>query len=43
MKIIFCNLEDVEGVFITKDRDVYLTDGLTDNFSLTNDEYTLIE
>ena len=37
------DLEDVEGVFITKDRDVYLTDGLTDNFSLTNDEYTLIE
>lgn len=36
------NLEDIEAVFITKERDVYLTDGLTDNFSLTNEEYTLI-
>ncbi len=36
------SLENVEGVFITKDSDIYTTDGLTDNFSLTNEEYTWI-
>lgn len=35
-------LEEVEGIFITKDRDVYLSEGLKENFSLTNNDYTLI-
>lgn len=35
--------EDVEGIFITKDREVFLSDGLGEDFSLTNDLYTLIE
>lgn len=34
--------EKIEGVFITKDRKVYTTDGLTDNFNLTNDDYDWI-
>lgn len=33
------NYRNVEGVFITKNREVYTTDGLSENFSLTNDEY----
>lgn len=35
--------EDVEAVFVTKDQDVYVSEGLQDNFELTNKEYTLIE
>lgn len=35
--------EDVEAVFISKDREVYLSEGLKDNFELTSKEYTLIE
>lgn len=34
--------EDVEAVFITKDREVYISDGLKGNFELTNDEYTMM-
>lgn len=36
-------LDEVEGIFITKDRDIYLSEGLTENFTLTNDEYQVIE
>lgn len=32
---------DVEAVFITKDRNVYLSDGLQKDFKLTNEEYHL--
>jgi len=35
--------ENIEGIFITKDREMYLSDGIGDEFSLTNDSYTLIE
>lgn len=34
---------DVEAVFITKDKEVYLSDGLKDNFELRNKEYTIVE
>lgn len=34
--------EDVEGIFITKDNDIYTSEGLFDNFSLTNDAYTWV-
>lgn len=32
--------EDIEAVFITKDKEVYTSDGLMDNFELTNENYT---
>lgn len=35
--------EGVEAVFISKDKNIYLSDGLKDNFELTNKKYTLIE
>ena len=31
--------ENIEAIFITKDRDVYTTNGLSENFSLTNSDY----
>lgn len=31
--------EDIEAVFVTKDKEVYVSDGLKDNFELTNDDY----
>jgi thiamine biosynthesis lipoprotein len=31
--------EDIEAVFVTKDKKVYVSDGLADNFELTNDDY----
>ena len=30
---------DIEAVFVTKDKKVYVSEGLTDNFELTNDDY----
>ena len=35
--------EDVEAVFIMKDQAVYISDGLEDNFELTDDSYHLIK
>jgi len=35
------NMEGVEGIFITKDKQVYITPGLKDNFKITNTEFTL--
>lgn len=35
--------EDVQAIFITKDQKVYVSDGLKDNFKLTNEDYTLVE
>lgn len=35
--------EDIEAVFISKDKEVYLSDGLKDNFQLLKDEYTIVE
>ncbi|HJB23037.1 MAG TPA: FAD:protein FMN transferase [Candidatus Jeotgalibaca pullicola] len=34
---------DVDAVFITKDKEVYLSDGIKENFQLTNEAYTLME
>ncbi|WP_320163944.1 FAD:protein FMN transferase [uncultured Trichococcus sp.] len=31
--------DDIEAVFVTKDKKVYVSGGLTDNFELTNDDY----
>lgn len=31
--------DDIEAVFVTKDKKVYVSDGLIDNFELTNDDY----
>lgn len=35
------SVPNVEAIFITKDHKVYLTDGLKNNFSLTNQKYKL--
>lgn len=35
--------EDIEAVFVSKDKEVYLSDGLKDNFQLLKDEYTIVE
>lgn len=37
------NIEKVEGIFITKGREVYITSGLKDKFQLIDKRYTLIE
>ncbi|MDE1548572.1 FAD:protein FMN transferase [Jeotgalibaca caeni] len=34
--------EDVEAIFITQENEIYLSDGLEDNFELTNETYTLV-
>ena len=34
-------LENVDAIFVTKDKEVYLSDGLKDTFKLTNDDFTL--
>lgn len=35
--------DDVDAVFITKDNKVYLSEGIKNNFELTNQSYTLVE
>ena len=35
------SMDGVEGIFITRDKQVYVTPGLKDNFRLTNGEFTL--
>ncbi|NLM04940.1 MAG: FAD:protein FMN transferase [Clostridiales bacterium] len=37
------NYANAEGVFITKDKKVYITDGMKDIFHLLDDEYTLVQ
>jgi thiamine biosynthesis lipoprotein len=32
---------DIQAVFITKDRDIYVTDGLKGSIEITNETYTL--
>ena len=34
-------LEDVDALFVTKDKEVYVSDGLKETFKLTNDAFTL--
>ncbi|WP_373756178.1 FAD:protein FMN transferase, partial [Jeotgalibaca porci] len=34
---------DVEAVFVTKDKEVYLSEGLKDNFELRDENYTIVE
>lgn len=36
------NREDIEAVFITKDKEVYTSNGMKENFELTNEEYTWV-
>lgn len=36
-------LDGIEAVFVTKDKKVYVTSGLVDEFELTNEEYELAE
>lgn len=36
------NVDNIEAVFITKEKDVYTSEGLTESFSLTNDDYDWI-
>lgn len=31
--------DDIEAVFVTKDKKVYVSNGLIDNFELTNEDY----
>ena len=35
------SLDGVEAIFVTEDRDVYVTSGVPDFFELTDDDYTL--
>lgn len=35
------NIDNVEAIFVTKDKKVLLTSGVKDNFKLTNSEYTI--
>lgn len=35
------SLEDVDAIFITKDKEIYLTKNLKDRFTLTDTEYTM--
>ncbi|WP_291559668.1 MULTISPECIES: FAD:protein FMN transferase [unclassified Clostridium] len=37
------SLEDIEAIFITKDNEIYLTNGLKNDFKLTNNNYKLVE
>jgi len=34
------SMKDVEAIFITNDKKIYVTPGLKDNFNLTNKEFT---
>jgi thiamine biosynthesis lipoprotein len=34
-------LEDAEAVFVTEDRQVYVTEGLGESFEITNESYML--
>lgn len=35
--------DDVDAIFVTEDKEIYLSDGLKDNFELRNEAYTLVE
>jgi len=37
------SLDDVEAIFITKDKTVYITSGLKDKFTLTNEQFTIVD
>jgi len=37
------NIENVEAIFITKDKEIILTKGIKDSFKLTNDTYKIIQ
>lgn len=37
------DFDGAEAIFVMEDKSVYITDGLVDNFELTNEEFTLIE
>ena len=35
------SLENVEAIFVTKEKEVYLTPGLKDHFELKNDDFKI--
>ncbi|GGP08402.1 FAD:protein FMN transferase [Oceanobacillus neutriphilus] len=37
------DFDGAEAIFVMKDKSVYITDGLVDNFELTDEDFTLIE
>ena len=37
------SLDEVDAVFVTKDRKIFITSGIKDDFSVTNDDFTLQE
>lgn len=37
------DFDGAEAIFVMEDKSVYITDGLVDNFELTNEDFTLIE
>lgn len=37
------NQDDIEAIFITKDREIYMSDNIVDDFSVTNDTYTIVD
>lgn len=43
LKIIDKLDKNVEAIFITKDNEVYLTDGIKDSFTIENEEFKLID
>ena len=36
-------IEDVEAIFVTKEKKIYLTSGLKDNFVITNNSFIIEE
>ncbi len=37
------NIDGADAIFVTKDKKIYITDGLRDNFFITNNEFEVIE
>jgi thiamine biosynthesis lipoprotein len=37
------SLDGVEAVFITKEHEIYMSDGIKDSFKLTSAEYTVVD
>jgi FAD:protein FMN transferase len=33
------SLDEIDGIFITKNKEVYITSGIKDNFKITNIEF----
>lgn len=37
------NLEGIDAIFITKNKDVYITDGIKNNFKITNGQFNMVD